>query len=128
MKYYDDPLAAAYMCQNHHVAFLKGTIYDDVKGVAARPTITATTAAFMSSRVVLDTHDNPNHKYIIHPDSLHIFEPQEGDVVQVWSSPSKAHYSVKYKRLTTKAVGENISAIIQRNGKPFFMPKEQTDD
>lgn len=55
--------------------------------------------------------------YHIHPDSLHIFEPMEGDLAL---SPSGAPWLSTGRKAIAAIHGNEI---IQRNGKAFFMPE-----
>lgn len=75
--------------------------------------------------------------FYVHPDSLSIFEPMEGDVVSYWyeSEPDYHCSTAKrtrehIKRLTKAKMfyvkhqsGISRMRIIQRNGKAFFMPE-----
>jgi len=71
----------------------------------------------------------------VHPDSLRIFEPQEGDLVQdtlnctgtLINALIKDYYvvrcsgeSLKFHKPTTK--------ILMRKNKPFIMPKQESGD
>ena len=61
--------------------------------------------------------DEPD-RFIIHPDSDHLFEPQAGDVLQdrkgeCFTYIGHEHLDLRYFK------------IIQRNNKPFFWPEEK---
>ena len=122
-KYYDDPLIAAYMCREFGVKVcLLNTESPD-------PLFSLSDLAYaikvQSMGVVI------KENYYIHPDSLHIFEPQVGDLI-TQDGDSFCHKVV--------SVGDNEqpvcfytgvlyepywSDIIQRNGKHFFMPMDE---
>ena len=62
-------------------------------------------------------------KFYIHPDSLHVFEPQTGDLVQDKHNREVFSVSLENKRFNARGVFgrcEENHHIIQRNGVPFF--------
>lgn len=77
------------------------------------------------------SHEFPNEKYFIHPDSLSIFESQDGDIGKAKREGEVFPYIMT--RLHHKwwcAVGayrgdQKDIKIIQRNNKPFIMPQSE---
>ena len=87
--YYDDPLAAAYMAREFGVEF-EGDNYQSL-----------TESCYMAN-------SKPKEMpFIVRPNSLHVFEPMEGDLFFNCSKEKKRK-------------------IIQRNNKPFFWPKSES--
>jgi len=110
-RYYDDALQAAWMAREFGVRITTENGLD-----------VANVAVGMASRLndSFVYHDPPYH---IHPDSLRLFEPIEGDLVTSWSFPDGIRSkSGIQKSLISK--GREVK-IIQRNGKAFFMPEEE---
>jgi len=124
--YYTDPLAAAYMAKEFGVKFSAKLwehreivedlfdAYDFIRRYEAQ----------LSS-------EQPNGPLIyIHPDSYHIFEPQDGD----WGRTSSGYWCYYEKDNESwwmaghglTRVEDDLVKIIQRNHKPFFMP--ESDD
>lgn len=116
--YYDDPLAAAWMVLNFKMRLQKGE--------AGYGKGTTTFKALLDAEL-----DRAwRYRYYIHPDSLYILEPQVGDLVG-WLTLSKAGDKEEwlesfnpFEKLIPH-VKSPISRIIQRNGIPFMMPKEE---
>lgn len=133
--YYDDPLAAAYMAREFGVEF-DGDIAEDIKH-----------ADFVTKTL--------NHMHgsefctiqpimYIHPDSLAVFEPREGDLVVIgenslWVVDNddfwrkyKDHDCIKYNfTVVDRAMDfyyDKSCKIIYRDNKPFFMPKGGEDE
>ncbi len=107
-KYYNDPLAAAYMAMEFGVKYVD----DNPK---------AGTETWLGKFLYAD-------KYHIHPDSYHIFEPQVGDVIidALGQTLKQGNMS---KTDCFMLVKDGVCRIIQRNDKPFFWPEsEETDE
>ena len=106
--HYTDPLKSAYMAREFGVEF-EGSesirITDTILGKIVSPIV-----------------------YHIHPNSLHIFEPIEGDVVSVVEDGTTTHYGILNEDKHIFVSGGGLSPneyddlkIIKRNGKHFFM-------
>jgi len=128
MLYYDDPLIAAYMCREFGVKFE----YDiDVSRLLHNAQV---------SQI-----GTPVPRSHIHPDSLDIFKPKDGDLF-VTEEPTKrnftqgipdiirfdkSYHTVKYDDednmgvVTGGGTWLDVLRIIERDGKQFFTPKEE---
>lgn len=121
--YYDDPLAAAWMAKHFRIQFEEGRYYE---GIGVK--ITTTVAG----------------KFYIHPDSIELLEPQEGDLIIIDRDYTRGFYPSLVKGvlkegddlfLVEDLDGEELSEcyisfdsikeIIQRNSIPFMWPKEE---
>ena len=61
---------------------------------------------------------NERTRYYIHPDSLPVLGPREGDLLQ-WGD-------AEFALATPRDVGQaDPDRIIQRDGKPFFWPERE---
>lgn len=107
--YYDDAIQAAYMQREFGVQLRAISKSGAVCGVISFDAVSL---------------KPDGYTYHIHPDNQAIFEPQKGDL---WAMPSP--YSSFY--ISTEADMSILNKevykdgrIIQRQGKPFFMPKE----
>lgn len=127
--YYNCPYKAAYMARHFGMDFegcRDGTCFEAALHSDADP----------------DIYDTEGDKFYIHPDSLHLLEPQEGDLVKVvcceadceypedWvigviegdvctvrcNLQGTSGYSISLNRVSAKE-------IIQRNGKAFIWPE-----
>lgn len=128
MRYfYKDPLAAAWMMKHFGVTYY----VPDVHGFASVTEI---------EDLQLQALDK---KFYIHPDSLHLLEPQVGDAIEPSSSvmgiykignaimvdrtinaiPHIAYMDLKTVMSIEKKWGKN--KIIQRNGIPFMWPESE---
>jgi len=92
--YYEDPLEAAYMAKHY--------------GMKLDPEIE-----------VYIYRDEENFKYYIHPDSLPLLEPMDGDLVT--DAVISQIAMLKEMRKADLPVGK----IIQRAGKAFHWPKKE---
>ncbi len=118
--FYSDPLAAAYMTREHGVKVVVADNEDVVQSVSD--------IAFDYAFESLVEHDE--ELLYVHPDSEHIFEPQEGDIILHgdWHlevmDVTDDNYSV-YLCIDPVELEETDKyvSIIQRNSKPFFMPE-----
>jgi len=116
--YYTDPLAAAWMYKHHGVQ-LELIMQDVDTGEIAHH---ALSDYFQSSALPTST-EAYGLRYYIHPESLHLLEPIENDVVildemgvSVWHGVTKREYN----RLDLK-----VTSIIQRNNIPFHWPESE---
>lgn len=127
--YYDDPLQAAWMIREFGVK-IRG-LY--LHGNEDEEDMTVEQIAVAIDRV--HGCDVPT-RYNIHTDSLHVFEPMDGDLVHIKyyvknidGVPAPSNTYSGYMMLEQSSGLENDRTerqIIQRNGKAFFMPKEQS--
>ena len=111
--YYDDPLIAAYMGREFGVEFENEdeTATFVMEGGAEYATLS------QIQQCVL------HHKYYIHPDSYHIFEPR-GDDIGI-ADGILCHYYKSYKEWIGTDDLETAfctAEIIMRDGKHFMMP------
>jgi len=117
--YYDCPISAAYMAKNFNVDFTNQT----------------NSYRYWYADLVENINDEREEKLYIHPDSLSIFEPQEGDLVTTSGYPAKIIgkllgktdcFAVEFgsKNDPSYAYKKDIDLIIERNGKPFIMPQQ----
>lgn len=144
--YYTDPLKAAWMAQEFGVFFLldefvctkekyipktdgsNGYITECEEWIQCKT---------KDSMVIIDSNLD---KFIIHPDSLRIFEPQKGDLLSTNGEPRTKYLTFINKESCDifLADGEEyhqgireynsyeyITEIILRDGKHFFMPEEE---
>ena len=114
--YYTDPLAAAWMSKhfNINIEWADGTISDDYTG---------------DNIVYYEKHLGTESPYYIHPDSVHILNPQVGDVIYIkldgggvgiWETvdAEDSQYSIN-----------RGGKIIQRNNTAFMWPEvEEIND
>lgn len=114
--YYDDPLQAVYMAEEFGVKYC-----DDVR-------------LDSNCRISDVTYIKCPPIAYIHPDSYHIFDPMEGDVMQ-WHRQCNLMLVEKAPKDTEENEVLKLSElhktlpngrIIQRQGKPFFWPKTES--
>lgn len=99
--YYDDPLAAGWQCVRHGMKFENDN-----------PSIGLD---WLSGKVLYY-----GERYYIHPDSLHLLEPQKDDGIEFESDTEQ------YLYFWGAGHGLNeLEKIIQRNGIPFHWPKSE---
>lgn len=104
--YYKDPVDAAYMAREFGVKL-------NNRGRGAYPIISLNVESG-------NTGAGTKEKYYIHPDSYGIFEPQSGDV---WQYILLSGYCILTGDESIKWARYIGGKIIQRNGKPFFVPE-----
>ena len=127
--YYTDVLAAAWMAKHFGMKLQKG-VFGYGEGVTTYLTL-------------LDAAGNEawKYRYYIHPDSLPLLEPKEGDVVICrWGKDAAYALCGRVRNVFEGEVVRVVSSdedpdysglefnydateIIQRNGKAFFMPE-----
>jgi hypothetical protein len=107
MKYfYTDPLAAAWMEKHFDMKF-KSEMTVDFSG-------------YKYARLWLENEVSGDCRLYIHPDSLHLLEPQVGDFLFVggmYIRVDNAENIIGIKSMPHSAI------IIQRNGIPFMWPQ-----
>jgi hypothetical protein len=115
IMFYDDPLAAAYMAREFGVKLDRDTTAAHKK---------ADYINRLLGSVCGGNIGKVSPVMYIHPDSLHIFEPQVGDYVQF----GEDHYGL-FKKLRSDKYYENFVGvkIIQRNNRPFFWPESEAN-
>lgn len=103
--YYTNPIVAAYMAEEFGARFINRENQELSIGEIQR-----------------DCHPkmSENDIYYIHPDSLDIFEPKEGDICQ--HPENNNCYSIEGRENISWAKSVSMK-IIQRDNKPFFMPE-----
>lgn len=111
--FYTDPLAAAWMAKHFRVNFRNGDHEMLVLAVSD------------GEVTWFVRHSNPPLRYIeeeyyIHPDSLHLLNPQVEDII--FNDTSLMGCS---QVGICKGSMENGFRIIQRDGKPFFWPESE---
>lgn len=99
--YYNDPLAAAWMAKNFGMKFHENGI----------------------RRAVLcgNKLDDLCEKFEVHPDSLHLLEPQREDVIECISQQNVPKILCGYYHEEIKIPVR----IIQRNGIAFMIPESE---
>ena len=115
--YYTDPLASAYMAREFGVEFLKDGLCDEETQCYWKIHVNT---KFYNNAVQLMLLDKHKIRFIIHPDSLHIFEPMNGDLVVNYTVDENLYYE-----WDSRSIFEDGEEIIQRNGKAFFMPESE---
>lgn len=111
--YYDDPLAAQWMNSKFGMNFqelvsvMRGEKFSD----EMMDIFSVHCVDFIPSM----------GRYYIHPKSLHLLEPQDGDVVKVDSLGVRVWGS--FTEEISQDIGGKITLIYSRNGMPFHWPK-----
>ena len=148
IKYYDCPLEAALMAKNHGVEYMQGT-------TSPKHKFRLEDFYTYFNRVVDFIKPIKGLFFYIHPDSLHIFEPQLDDMVIVLPNIKKGsnyYHELKnvgwvsepFKNLSSGKIVDNVFVVgsspkdclgyirdikflrvIQRNNQAFIMPKEK---
>lgn len=130
--YYSDPLAAAWMSDKFLMRFEW-----DCRTLGKQSQGSAYEVPFCYDVISVDRMNSRPEKYYIHPDSLHLLEPQAGDVATDTSNPAlevieidkgqyggACQYSGKIELKNAKHRKEiGLLKIIQRNGKAFMWPE-----
>lgn len=125
--YYDDQLQAAYMCREFGANYM-GFNKDFSQLTELRGDIFIE-STFYSDGTTENYIQEEDTKYYVHPESLDIFKPVNGDVGY---SRKGTLYEYNYGWSTQcgkepeflQEKNTDIK-IIQRNGKLFFTPKEE---
>lgn len=128
MKYfYTDTLAAAWMMKHHGFLLQDKETSDEVYDMTYDLMIEG------------DDFGKPLAKYYIHPDSVHLLEPQEGDIsympinlpnikpaIFIWNKETIEAFKElsKINGITNLCIGR----IIMRNGLPFMWPETDPAD
>lgn len=108
--FYTDPLAAAWMLRHHGMGFnVSSGVAENIKHIRIWDEIT--------------DYYRPGNKFYIHPDSLHLLEPQVGDLVSVNNGQDAG---IAFHQDFIDALKTNYTSfahqvtIIQRNGIAFM--------
>jgi len=121
-KYYDDPLQAAWMAREFGVAMNpEGDGMDEYAG-----------KVYSHEIVDLAQKGRFDVKYYIHPDSYHIFEPQDWDLGRYVGTYPFAWFKengwfTQNEKCEPPDAGDVIE-ITRRDNKAFFMPLEEEDE
>jgi hypothetical protein len=118
--YYADPLAAAWMQKKFGMRFVRDFLAPDNSGDTKEIGFDGPVTCIFEGQ-----------KYYIHPDSLPLLEPCEGDLVEHYDFSGCYKDPYFFKTETFKNFGidvteyfrNNSGKIIQRDGKPFFWPE-----
>lgn len=114
-KYYEDPLAAAWMAKHFGMKFKSArgqNMYFD---------------GGSDFRTEKDCGFYAGEYYHIHPSSLHILEPMAGDVGTVYNGHAANFRDGYWEHNDGQREPASEGKIIQRQGIPFHWPLEQTD-
>jgi hypothetical protein len=122
--FYKDPLEAAWMAKRFGMRFPKA------KSGHYKP---STLAAHQNWKE-RGFQTQPD-KYYIHPDSLHLMEPQVGDMIshfglRAWRIDSMDDYAYFHPNMPNESIGRftlkaDKPTIIQRNGMAFMWPESE---
>lgn len=122
--YYTDPLAAAWMAKHFGMEFV------DLENVFE---------AIDDFVHVIVEHDGP---FEVHPDSLHLLEPQVGDLCFFWDSEYDRNDAALVEQIDAhgcrwitdrfdirecKEGNDSFRSIIQRNGIAFHWPEQSSE-
>lgn len=109
--YYSDQLKAAYMAREFGMRFLRpdGSEVNLSHGMGRE----------MGDDGWIEFIAVPNDGDYIHPDSLSILQPQEGDLVEA-STETEQYTFYYHAEMLAKS-----DKIIQRQGKAFFWPERE---
>jgi hypothetical protein len=139
--YYDCPLIAAYMAKYFDMNFIKEGIIDEVSHVAYQ---IIPFEDFGTGGVSLQCNTGKiKRKFIIHPESVHLLEPQDGDLIlfegdcpegsdiypMYWNKDYKiGEFDGMWGRITYQDSDNFVGCffeITRRNCMPFLMPKKE---
>lgn len=109
--YYNHPLISAYMAREFCVRYI-----NNIKGFRCDVLSEGKETPHFFEVCKADICD----KYYIHPDSYHIFEPKDGDVLQDRKGECLIYST--HQNLDLK-----YFKIIQRNNRPFFWPESEKE-
>lgn len=112
--YYNCPIKAAYMAKEFGVKMYSPETEEYIEAELC-------ISDYLWAASNPDDDMNYQPPFYIHPDSLEIFEPREGDIVEYSTYTLKDRWHTKFKRLSKR--GGSLVRIIQRDNKPFIMPK-----
>lgn len=125
--YYTDHLEAQWMHEKYGMEFRLVT-NRDLLGVPTSdgPEITG----FGLAEIIIEGEENPDYviKYEMLPESLHLLEPQEGDLVRGrhyddTTQPHMQGYVTSYYNHSEYDAKNDVQQIILRGGKAFMWPE-----
>lgn len=100
--FYTDPLAAAWMAKHFGMRFYCDTFEPfEYEG---------------ANDILQDMGED--EKACVHPDSLHLLEPQVGDLMRGSNNTAAMYFTGEVEPKPT-------AHIVQRNGKPFHWPERE---
>lgn len=117
--FYTSPLEAAYMSLEFNIAYT-----NEICGFHCDVLSTGRDTPHFFYPYENDVLD----KYTIHPKSLYIFEPQDGDKGTDWSDkPCYYEHGCwwSYCDSMLDLIDDKVKSIDKRNGTPFFMPQRE---
>lgn len=118
--FYTDPQAVGWMQKNFGMKFYRKyppAFYED--------------GLLVGTDEEMEDIDRHEHIYFIHPESLHLLEPQMGDLVKVMGNvgylPAGEGFAEKYALRMARANCQPHATgrIIQRNGIAFHWPESE---
>lgn len=117
--YYTDPLAAAWMAKHFGMKF--------TNDVATDSRCAENMGKLLS--MAMDEEVTIHARFIIHPDSQHLLEPQQWDVLQAADSTAVSYYDGFYRKdegfvFHDESAHKSVK-IIQRNGLSFMWPESE---
>lgn len=115
--YYTDPLRAALMAREFGVKFNFEEMRQDYEsgGLKAKRSL----KKIKSWKTIIEIGKHCD-KFYIHPDSLALFEPREGDMIIEYDDNEIRQC---FLRLNSEQTPAAPYKIIQRDNKAFFMPE-----
>lgn len=122
-RYYNDPLAAAWMAKHFGMRF---TVDKDNE----HPYFSGGFIGIMMSdgnRTLGSRPHHPDELLYIHPDSLHLLDHNAGDVCECMIIDSKGSYNDMIFRpfVFEQIPDKSFNRIIQRNGIAFMWPEKE---
>ncbi len=126
--YYDCPLRAAYMAKEFGVDFLcppDSPSQQDVEAKGFCPLMHLRRPVSVTYSFVHNDVGNAEGKYYIHPDSMEVFKPIEGDLCSYEAFDGAGELLPQYGAFHREAWDHVGLDIIQRDDKAFFWPKKE---
>jgi len=128
--FYTDPLKAAYMCAEFEVEFFELTDYHGMKGSKYSRGYGSFFYQRRNNGQVLPTtfEGGEEVKHYIHPDSEHIFEPQEGDKDEDgfrYVNDGEGQWQRYEMNGRLRMFDAEESCVSKRNNKHFFWPESE---
>lgn len=126
--FYSDPLAAAWMVKHHGMTLYIGHLPDDYDAYSA----VNWWHAIDDERFRREKFHQNDIRFYIHPDSLHLLEPQAGDILLVGLSDEEPEYLLVKENVVGSLYAvsgseryyvASTNRFIQRKGIPFIWPE-----
>ncbi len=127
--YYPDPLAAAWMAKHFGMRFFNGT---EPETTGACKFLHADVALLSPKHHIV--HSDYKGNFYIHPDSLHLLKPVDGDLVEncgyvgIFSEDKECPTLSPSVEIEIKIDGEFPVTIDKRNNIPFHWPEVEDDN